>query len=167
MKREYDIYIVDPSDGHLVLPEDWAETEDPTAAELVAVVDHETGEGLLVCKDVLTNDDEPETGWYDYYGAREASKCYSPAMPEGAQFDCPSRAEAVMIYDARFQGLEDAIELLDGCPVEEFACWTCEKDDDPEGGDFAFLFYGSNGGIGSFETGATVSVRPVAKIKTK
>ena len=66
-----------------------------------------------------------------------------------------------------YQGLEDAIELLDGCPVEEFACWTCEKDDDPEGGDFAFLFYGSNGGIGSFETGATVSVRPVAKIKTK
>ena len=117
-------YIVNPDNNKLVSIEDWRKEADPTRAILLAV---ETDDDhlLLVSKSYLPKE-------LDFEDAQKACAEFKPM--EGITFRCPLRKETIDLYDARFQGLDEAVKLTGG----NFACnpdgnwyWTAERDTDP------------------------------------
>ena len=119
-------YIVNPDNNKLVPIEDWRKDPDPKRAQLLAI---ETDDDhlLLLSKSYLP------CGEVDWEEAQKACAEFKPM--EGITFRCPTRKECIDLYDARFQGLDEALELTDG----NFAhnpdgnwYWTAERDADPK-----------------------------------
>lgn len=146
-------YVVNPTDGSLVSVEDWKKTENPTSAELVALLDEQTGKGLLIAKNVL--------GDYKFDEAQKVAAEYT--NPAGGTFRCPTRREALDIYDSRFTGLDEAIAAVGGTPISGKWYWTADSDPDPEYSNLgAFVFSGSSGSVSIGYKGGASSVRPVS-----
>ena len=128
-------YIVNPDNNKLVPIEDWRKESDPTRAQLLAI---ETDDDhlLLVSKSYLP-------GEHEFDEAQKACAEFKPM--EGIAFRCPTRKECIDLYDARFQGLDEAVELTGG----NFAhnpdgnwYWTAERDADPK---YAYSAWYSSG----------------------
>lgn len=152
MKKYIENGIYIPNEDHDLIPfEVWAELEDPTTAQTVVLV---TDFGALeIAKEDLPGD-------YDFEDAQKAAAEYR----EG--FRCPTRHEAIEMYDARFRGLDEAFRKIDGKPIDDGWHWTSEADPDPECySNYAFVYGGDTGSVSSNFKYGTSSVRPVSAFK--
>lgn len=151
-------YVVSPTSGSLVSVEDWKKTENPTSAEFVALLDEQTGKGLLIAKNVL--------GKYQFDEAQKVAAEYT--NPAAGIFRCPTRREALDIYDNRFTGLDEAIAAVGGTPISGKWYWTADSDPDPENSNLcAFLFSGSSGSVLCNGKCRAHSVRPVSAFELR
>lgn len=155
------IYIINPDNGKRVTIEEWRKDSNPTRARILAI-DTDEGHTILMGKEYLP----------DRYTFEEAQKaCAEFITPElgnsGLTFRCPTRKECIDIYDARFQGLDEAVELTGGnfAKVDRYH-WTCERDTDPRCyANYAWCSNGGNGcADGNYMYGA-FSALPVALLK--
>lgn len=131
-------YIINPDNNKPVPIEDWRKDENPTRAQLLAV---ETDDGHLL---VLSKSYLP--GLHEFDEAQKAAADFKPL--EGVTFRCPTRKECIDLYDARFQGLDEAVELTGGdfCNrTDGNWFWTAERDADPRYASSAWFFYGPYG----------------------
>lgn len=146
---ENGIYIPDEH-RNLIPVDEWVKREDPTAAQTVVLV---TDFGMLE----IAKKDLP--GGFNFEGAQKAAAEYRKG------FRCPTRHEAIEMYDARFRGLDEAFKKIGGEPVTTIG-WTSEADPDPEySSSSAFVYSGYAGSV--FDNGKyyTVAVRPVSAFK--
>ena len=134
------IYIINPDNGKPVTIEDWRKDADPKRAQLLAI---ETDEDhlLLMRKSYLP-------GEHTFEEAQKA--CAGFITPEfgstNITFRCPTRKECIDIYDARFQGLDEAIELTGGDYAKRGRWhWTSERDSDPKYANDAWFSGGYSG----------------------
>ena len=150
-------YIVNPDNNKLVPIEDWRKENDPTRAQLLAI---ETDDDhlLLVSKSYLP-------GEHEFDEAQKACAEFKPM--EGITFRCPTRKECIDLYDARFQGLDEAVKLTGG----DFARrsryhWTAERDADPRcDANGAWYSYGSYGCMYGGNVCTTYLALPVTLLK--
>ena len=131
-------YIINPDNNKPVPIEDWRKDENPTRAQLLAV---ETDDGHLL---VLSKSYLP--GLHEFDEAQKAAADFK--LLEGVTFRCPTRKECIDLYDARFQGLDEAVKLTGGdfCNrTDGNWFWTAERDADPRYAFGAWNFSGNNG----------------------
>lgn len=146
---ENGIYIPDEH-RNLIPVDEWVKREDPTAAQTVVLV---TDFGMLE----IAKKDLP--GGFNFEGAQKAAAEYRKG------FRCPTRHEAIEMYDARFRGLDEAFKKIGGEPVTTIG-WTSEADPDPEySSGSAFLYVGGTGGVLYSNEYRTHAVRPVSAFK--
>ena len=167
MKRTFSIFIVNPATGEFVAPEEWAKTENPKSAEFVAIESADEHSGFILAKDPVSVDGNIN---FDWNKAVELAAAFKPTTEvanlavEG--FRLPDRRECLDIYDARFQGLDEALELIGGTPVYKGDArwiWTADEDPDPEYySHYAFIFSGSDGNVYSTNKYGASTVRPVS-----
>ena len=146
---ENGIYIPDEN-RELHLLDEWMKREDPTTAQTVVLV---TDSGTLeIAKEYLP-------GKFNFEGAQKAAAEYC----EG--FRCPTRHEAIEMYDARFRGLDEAFKKIGGEPATTIG-WTSDPDPAPECNSYYAFIYGGNSGyvLGSYKYNAN-AVRPVSAFK--
>lgn len=163
MKQEFSIFIVNPVTGDFETPESWAKVVDPTGAELVALKRHGEQGGLFISKNLIK--DDLGVLKVDFDGAVKLASGYKPTTVypvdrtvEGT-FRLPTRCECLDVYDARFQGLDDALRLIGGDPLTDNWIWT--GDEDPEYiSNNAFIFLGLYGYVYSDYKYSTCAVRP-------
>ena len=144
------IYI--KANNQLHTPEDWAKQADPTTAlSVVLITDFAS---IEIAKNDLV-------GEFKFDDAQKACT----ALDEG--WRCPTRHEAIEMYDARFKGLDEALKLIGGTTLAKNGWrWTCEADTNPEySSDSAFFFNGSHGGVDNSSKYYSFSVRPVRFFK--
>ena len=128
------IYIINPKTNMPVSIEDWRKDENPTRAQLLAI---ETKDGRLL---IMNKSYLP--GEHSFEDAQKACAAFHPL--ESITFKAPSRKECIDIYDARFQGLDEAIKLTGGDYAKRSRShWTEEQNTDPN---YACLAWCSNGG---------------------
>ena len=146
---ENGIYIPDEH-RNLIPVDEWVKREDPTAAQAVVLV---TDFGMLE----IAKGDLP--GGFNFEGAQKAAAEYRKG------FRCPTRHEAIEMYDARFRGLDEAFKKIGGEPATTIG-WTSEADPDPEylSGN-AFVYIGYTGYVGGNSKYGTGAVRPVSAFK--
>ena len=168
MKHTYNTYIVRPEDGALVPVKHWQRDCNPQRAEFVAIVEKGSDTALLFAKDPISVDGRINFEWDK---AVELVKAFKPETkyPDSVtKFRLPDRRECLDIYDARFQGLDDALELIGGTPVHTCGArwiWTGDEDQDPEyNSKLAFCFCGSYGNVSNQRKCSPYAVRPVATI---
>ena len=103
-------------------------------------------------------------GRYDF---REAQEAVTAVLDfDDTSFRCPTRRECLDIYDAGFQGLDEALEVIGGDKLDDNYIWTCESDTDPEySSNSAFVFGGYGGGLNNFTKSYSTSVRPVTALQ--
>lgn len=162
MKHVFTIFIVNPLTGEFVLPEEWANNANPTSADVIAI-ERTDGTGILLGKRLARKDGEIVSANWDEARklAAEFTSIGKVNAPEG--FRLPDRRECLDIYDARFQGLDKALELIGGDPVDGRWIWTDDEDPDPEYNSYlAFIFYGHNGNVNYNGKSNTRTVRPVS-----
>jgi hypothetical protein len=141
------IYIIDEQ-GDLHTPEEWAKQSNPTTALSVVLFT------AFACIEIAKNDLDGE------FKFDEAQKACA-ALGEG--WRCPTRHEAIEMYDARFRGLDEAMQLIGGDPLTN-SYWTCEADPDPEyNSRIAFIYYGNAGTVSTYPKNYTSSVRPLSE----
>ena len=131
-------YIINPDNNKPVPIEDWRKDENPTRAQLLAV---ETDDGHLL---VLSKSYLP--GLHEFDEAQKTAAEFKPL--EGVTFRCPTRKECIDLYDARFQGLDEAVKLTGGdfCNrTDGNWFWTAERDADPRYAYSAWYFSGNCG----------------------
>ena len=131
-------YIINPDNNKPVSIEDWRKDKNPIRAQLLAV---ETDDGHLL---VLSKSYLP--GLHEFDEAQRAAADFKPL--EGVTFRCPTRKECIDLYDARFQGLDEAVKLTGGdfCNrTDGNWFWTAERDADPRYATYAWIFYGYGG----------------------
>ena len=131
-------YIINPDNNKPVSIEDWRKDKNPIRAQLLAV---ETDDGHLL---VLSKSYLP--GLHEFDEAQRAAADFKPL--EGVTFRCPTRKECIDLYDARFQGLDEAVKLTGGdfCNrTDGNWFWTAERDADPRYASSAWLFSGNGG----------------------
>ena len=131
-------YIINPDNNKPVPIEDWRKDENPTRAQLLAV---ETDDGHLL---VLSKSYLP--GLHEFDEAQKTAAEFKPL--EGVTFRCPTRKECIDLYDARFQGLDEAVKLTGGdfCNrTDGNWFWTAERDADPRYATIAWFFSGNSG----------------------
>lgn len=146
---ENGIYIPDEH-RNLIPVDEWVKREDPTAAQTVVLV---TDFGMLE----IAKKDLP--GGFNFEGAQKAAAEYRKG------FRCPTRHEAIEMYDARFRGLDEAFKKIGGEPVTTIG-WTSEADPDPEYlSSSAFIYGGRTGGVSGSSKYNTYAVRPVSAFK--
>lgn len=144
------IYI--KHNNKLHTPEDWAKQADPTTAlSVVAITDFAS---IEIAKNDLV-------GEFKFDDAQKACA----ALGEG--WRCPTRHEAIEMYDARFKGLDEALKLIGGTTLAKNGWrWTCDADTDREYDSYsAFIFNGYSGSVGGNIKCSTYSVRPVKPFK--
>ena len=162
MKHVFTIFIVNPLTGEFVLPEEWANNANPTSADVIAI-ERTDGTGILLGKRLARKDGEIVSANWDEARklAAEFTSIGKVNAPEG--FRLPDRRECLDIYDARFQGLDKALELIGGDPVDGRWIWTDDEDPDPEYTSYnAFLFTGNYGHVDTNNKYYTTTVRPVS-----
>ena len=94
MKNNIENGIYIPEEQRNLIPVDeWVKREDPTTAQTVVLV---TDFGMLE----IAKEDLP--GGFNFEGAQKAAAEYRKG------FRCPTRHEAIEMYDARFRGLDEA-----------------------------------------------------------
>lgn len=143
------IYIPDEH-RNLIPVNEWVEHEDPTAAQTVVLV---TDSGMLE----IAKEDLP--GEFNFEGAQKAAAEYRKG------FRCPTRHEAIEMYDAQFRGLDEAFKKIGGEPATTIG-WTSDSDPDPEFNSYsAFVYGGGTGGMDSINKYNTGAVRPVSAFK--
>ena len=146
---ENGIYIPDEH-RNLIPVDEWVKREDPTAAQAVVLV---TDFGMLE----IAKGDLP--GGFNFEGAQKAAAEYRKG------FRCPTRHEAIEMYDARFRGLDEALKKIGGKPITTIG-WTSEADPDPEYGSYVAFFYGGRSGyVRYYNECSTLAVRPVSAFK--
>lgn len=146
---ENGIYIPDEH-RNLIPVDEWVKREDPTAAQAVVLV---TDFGMLE----IAKGDLP--GGFNFEGAQKAAAEYRKG------FRCPTRHEAIEMYDARFRGLDEAFKKIGGEPATTIG-WTSEADPDPEyTSNIAFVYHGGTGNVNSSYKYYTYAVRPVSAFK--
>lgn len=146
---ENGIYIPDEH-RNLIPVDEWVKREDPTAAQAVVLV---TDFGMLE----IAKGDLP--GGFNFEGAQKAAAEYRKG------FRCPTRHEAIEMYDARFRGLDEAFKKIGGEPATTIG-WTSEADPDPEfNASSAFIYYGRAGNVYHGSKFYTSAVRPVSAFK--
>ena len=166
MKHTFSIFIVNPANGEFVSLADWRNTENPASAEFVAIV-REDKSGIIIAKDPVKVDGEINFEWKK---AVELAKAFKPATDVASLavegFRLPDRREALDIYDARFQGLDDALALIGGTPIHTGDArwvWTEDEDPDPEySSNGAFIFSGYYGTVDIYRKCGAGAVRPVS-----
>lgn len=130
--------------------DEWLQQAHPETAQTVVLV---TDRGMLE----IAKEDLP--GEFNFDGAQKAAAEYR----EG--FRCPTRHEAIEMYDARFRGLDEAFKKIGGEPATTIG-WTSEADPDPEYNSYyAFIYSGYTGGVSNFNKYNTYAVRPVSAFK--
>lgn len=150
------IGIVNPDTSDIVSVEEWKQDANPQRAEFVAVFDEALQFGLIVSK----NPSESEMKF------DEAQQYAAGLMFRGKPCRCPSRSECVFLYDARFAGMDEALELIGGKRFTEWT-WTCEQDTDPECTQrYAFVFNGYYGYLDNYTKYTSGTVRPVSAFIT-
>ena len=165
MKQEFSIFIVNPVTGDFETPESWAKVVDPTGAELVALKRHGEQGGIFISKNLINDDLGILKVKFD--DAVKLASGYKPTTVypvdrtvEGG-FRLPTRRECLDVYDARFQGLDDALRLIGGDPLTNYWIWTGDEDPDPESNSTnAFIFNGNYGNVNSNSKYSTYAVRP-------
>ena len=133
MKNNIENGIYIPEEQRNLIPVDeWVKREDPTTAQTVVLV---TDFGMLE----IAKEDLP--GGFNFEGAQKAAAEYRKG------FRCPTRHEAIEMYDARFRGLDEAFKKIGGEPATTIG-WTSEADPDPEyNSNLAFVYSGGTGGV--------------------
>lgn len=130
--------------------DEWLQQAHPETAQTVVLV---TDRGMLE----IAKEDLP--GEFNFDGAQKAAAEYR----EG--FRCPTRHEAIEMYDARFRGLDEAFKKIGGEPATTIG-WTSEADPDPECNSIgAFIYYGGTGSVDVSSKYGTFAVRPVSAFK--
>ena len=146
---ENGIYIPDEH-RNLIPVDEWVKREDPTAAQAVVLV---TDFGMLE----IAKGDLP--GGFNFEGAQKAAAEYRKG------FRCPTRHEAIEMYDARFRGLDEAFKKIGGEPATTIG-WTSEADPDPEySSNYAFIYNGYTGNVNLSNEYGAGAVRPVSAFK--
>ena len=152
-------YIINPDNNKPVPIEDWRKDENPTRAQLLAV---ETDDGHLL---VLSKSYLP--GLHEFDEAQKAAADFKPL--EGVTFRCLTRKECIDLYDARFQGLDEAVKLTGGdfCNrTDGNWFWTAERDADPRlNAANAWNFNGSYGYLGSIGVYSAFRCQAVTLLK--
>ena len=151
------IHIINPDNGKPVTIDEWRKDKNPTRARIIAI-DTDEGHTILMNKEYLP-------GKYNWEEAQKACGNFLPAelQSTGVIFRCPTRKERIDLYDARFQGLDEAVALIGGNFAQTYrAHWTCERVADPG---YACFSGGSRGfAYGNYLFG-TCSALPVALLK--
>lgn len=130
--------------------DEWLQQAHPETAQTVVLV---TDRGMLE----IAKEDLP--GEFNFDGAQKAAAEYR----EG--FRCPTRHEAIEMYDARFRGLDEAFKKIGGEPATTIG-WTSEADPDPEyNSNGAFVYYGGAGNVSYYSKCNAYAVRPVSAFK--
>lgn len=130
--------------------DEWLQQAHPETAQTVVLA---TDRGMLE----IAKEDLP--GEFNFDGAQKAAAEYR----EG--FRCPTRHEAIEMYDARFRGLDEAFKKIGGEPATTIG-WTSEADPDPEyNSSSAFFYRGYSGNVYTFSKYSTTAVRPVSAFK--
>ena len=130
--------------------DEWLQQAHPETAQTVVLV---TDRGMLE----IAKEDLP--GEFNFDGAQKAAAEYR----EG--FRCPTRHEAIEMYDARFRGLDEAFKKIGGEPATTIG-WTSEADPDPEyNSSGAFIYGGGTGGVLNNGKCYAFAVRPVSAFK--
>lgn len=130
--------------------DEWLQQAHTETAQTVVLV---TDRGMLE----IAKEDLP--GEFNFDGAQKAAAEYR----EG--FRCPTRHEAIEMYDARFRGLDEAFKKIGGEPATTIG-WTSEADPDPECNSHgAFLYSGSTGSVNYGSKYIANAVRPVSAFK--
>lgn len=146
---ENGIYIPDDL-RRLFSIDEWMQRAHPETARTVVLV---TDSGMLE----IAKKDLP--GLFNFEDAQKAAAEYS----EG--FRCPTRREAIEMYDARFRGLDEAFKKIGGKPAISVG-WTSEADPDPEYNSYGAFFYsGFTGSVSDNSKDTTNAVRPVSTFK--
>ena len=151
-------YIINPDNNKPVPIEDWRKDENPTRAQLLAV---ETDDGHLL---VLSKSYLP--GLHEFDEAQKAAADFKPL--EGVTFRCPTRKECIDLYDARFQGLDEAVKLTGGdfCNrTDGNWFWTAERDADPRYAVYAWFFIGHSGSLYTVSVGGAFRCQAVTLLK--
>lgn len=152
-------YIINPDNNKPVPIEDWRKDENPTRAQLLAV---ETDDGHLL---VLSKSYLP--GLHEFDEAQKAAADFKPL--EGVTFRCPTRKECIDLYDARFQGLDEAVKLTGGdfCNrTDGNWFWTAERDADPRySATNGWFFYGTTGTLYNYNVYYAIRVQAVTLLK--
>lgn len=151
MKNNIENGIYIPEEQRNLIPVDeWVKREDSTTAQTVVLV---TDFGMLE----IAKKDLP--GGFNFEGAQKAAAEYRKG------FRCPTRHEAIEMYDARFRGLDEAFKKIGGEPATTIG-WTSEADPDPEYvSNNVFVYYGTSGGVYNYYKFDTYAVRPVSAFK--
>lgn len=125
------IFIENPDDLSLVTVEEWKKSPDPTIAQFIILMTYEK-DGIRIHKNICA-------GIHEFKEAQaEAAKVLAP---NGKAMRNPTRRECLDIYDARFQGLDEVMELIEGDKLNNGWIWTCEEDPDHKlCEDYAFTF---------------------------
>lgn len=149
------IYIINPDNNKPVTLEDWRKDENPTRAQLLAI---ETEDGHLLC---MSKSYLP--GEHTFEDAQKACAAFHPL--ESITFRSPSRKECIDIYDARFQGLDEAIKLTGGDYAQRDRYhWTGDRDTDPNYASYAWYSSGNGYLSGNGMYGSYLAL-PVALLK--
>lgn len=149
------IYIIDPRNGHFCTIDQWRKEPDPTIAELVCISGSMTGH-ILMHKNLLRDENGIIKCTWD-------KACELVEHLEIAS-TLPTRHQCIDIYDARFCGLDEALELIGGDPLTDYWTWTGDEDPDPEyDSNYAFIFYGDSGHVTNSDKYDMPAVRPIAK----
>lgn len=155
------IHIINPDNGKPVTIDEWRKDKNPTRARII-VIDTDEGHTILMNKEYLP-------GKYNWEEAQKACGNFLPAelQSTGVIFRCPTRKECIDLYDARFQGLDEAIALIGGNFAQtDRAHWTCERDANPRcGADSAWCLHGDLGCAVNYVLYGTFSALPVALLK--
>lgn len=127
------IYIIDPSTEQPVLLEEWKKVADPTTAKLIVIEPDEIApftldKNLAIEKDVNFDD------------------AVKAAAEAGGTLG--TRVQWIAVYEAiHTAGLNVALELIGGKPIEWKWYWTEEKDSDQSNANNAWVFSGNSGGL--------------------
>lgn len=106
------IQIINPDTNEPVSIEDWKKEADPTRAEWV----------------VITTDELKPFKLHKKLAADGKYLSFKDALKAGNTL---TRAQGLALYNAKYNGLRDALELIGGDPIRGWV-WTCESDDDPQ-----------------------------------
>lgn len=127
------IYIINPDNNKPITIKDWRKDENPKRAKLLAI-ETEDGRLLIMSKSYLP-------GEHSFEDAQKACAAFKPI--KSVTFRSPTRKECIDIYDARFQGLDDAIKLTGGDYGKTGRNhWTGDRDTDPNYANSAWCCYG-------------------------
>ena len=161
------IYIIDPRNGHLCTIEEWRKEPDPTIAELVCITGGIAGP-IAIHKYIISDGylGPKRFTWSEARRVVRLCRIYSRVQNDYvAPFRLPTRRDCIDIYDARFCGLDEALELIGGDPFSYESIWTGDEDPDPEAFPRkAYIFYVFDGKMELYPKDYKRRVRPVVGI---
>jgi len=129
---------------------EWMQGSDPERAQTVVLI---SDFGMLeVAKEDIR-------GAYNFQDAQAAAALYRKG------FRCPTLHEAIVMYDARFQGLNEVLRSIGGQPLRG-TYWTSVLDPNPMNTSIrAFMYYSETGNVVGCTQELTNAVRPVSIFK--